>query len=160
MSKIKPYSVLTEPHPLLRQVAHYVLPHDFGAELDEIVARMTSTMQAENGIGLAANQVGILKRIVVVDFAPYVLINPEILGRSPTKISVEEGCLSVPGKLVRVPRAALIQICYRDLAQNMHIIELSEIEAICLQHEINHLDGILISDLLEKKKGAANDDAK
>ena len=122
--------------------------------LSAIIDDMLETMYDQEGVGLAAPQVGILKRVVVIDVSdtrdqPLVLINPEIL-ETEGEQSGMEGCLSVPGKHARVTRAAKVKV--RFLNRNMETEELEgeDLLARCIQHETDHLDGILYVD---KKEG-------
>jgi peptide deformylase len=113
---------------------------------------MFAAMYAAPGIGLAAPQVGVGWRLVVVDLvpdgkpAPMTLINPEILAASKEKATREEGCLSLPGQYADVTRPAQVKVRYSDVDGAKHDIEADGLLAACLQHEIDHLDGILFVD--------------
>ncbi|MCK4549602.1 MAG: peptide deformylase [Candidatus Krumholzibacteria bacterium] len=122
---------------------------DFDEELGELVKNMVETMIVEEGVGLAAPQVGVSRRIAVVNPDPYnpdtllTLVNPRILSSSDETDYVEEGCLSVPGVRGKVERPILIEIEYQDAGGKMHCIKADGLVARIIQHEIDHLDGIL-----------------
>ena len=147
-------NILHFPDPLLRQKAKPVSVVD--AEIRRIVDDMFETMYQAPGIGLAAVQVNILKRIIVIDISenkdqPLCLINPQIIEATGSEKS-EEGCLSVPGIYEQVRRAEHIRV--RALDREGHPIELETggLLAICIQHEIDHLDGKLFVDHLSALK--------
>jgi peptide deformylase len=129
----------------------------------QLAADMLETMYAAPGRGLAAPQVGHMIRLFVMDTGwkegnpnPRVLLNPEILWRSDTLVTGPEGCLSIPGITAQVPRAAAVRLRWTDLdGQEFHEI-LTRFDAICAQHEADHLDGILMLDRLppESRVGA------
>ena len=149
----------TFPDSVLRQKAEPVTVFD--QELDETAQSMLETMYFSGGIGLAAIQAGILKKIIVIDLKsgeedtkfrePHVFINPEILETSGTTVS-EEGCLSVIEFRGEVDRAEKITIEYQDITGNVKKLEAEDMMSICLQHEIDHLNGILFIDYLSKLK--------
>ncbi len=120
---------------------------------------MLTTMYANNGIGLAAPQVGKLSRLVVMDCssekskkAPYKFINPEIIEKSENFNEFEEGCLSIPGQTAKIKRPETVKIKYIN-EQGVSIIKKFDgLEATCIQHEIDHLNGILFFDHLSKLK--------
>jgi peptide deformylase len=117
--------------------------------IEKIAWDMISTMEQADGIGLAAVQVGIPYRIVTMrmpDGDPHILINPKIYSYSKAKVSRTEACLSVPGAAAPVSRPQQIWATYQDLTGKEHDIALENIEAACLQHEIDHLDGKLFID--------------
>lgn len=152
-------SILIYPDKRLRQKALPVL--DFTPELRATAAAMFATMRQANGIGLAATQVGILQRLVVIDIPPerdehhhgeLVLVNPEITARSEALSVYEEGCLSLPQQYAEVTRPAEIDCRYQDLDGNTHDIHASGLLATCIQHEIDHLDGVLFIDHLSRLK--------
>lgn len=121
-----------------------------------LAADMISTMYAENGIGLAATQVNVQKRIVVIDLSehkndPIVLINPEILSKTGSE-EMQEGCLSVPDVFETVERAELIRFRYLNLDNKLIEQETNGLLAVCIQHEIDHLDGKLFIDYLSPLK--------
>jgi peptide deformylase len=122
---------------------------------------MLETMYVAPGIGLAAPQVGVLKRLFVVDVAdkkkgeepaPTVLLNPEIAWRSEEEVSLEEGCLSVPGHFAEVLRPREVRMRYQDLEGELREIEADGLLARCLQHELDHLDGVLFIDRISVLK--------
>ena len=144
--------VLKAPHPILKQKAILVDESEFGFELEEFMNSMLDTMYADNGIGLAAPQVGDLRRIIVAeprrgdetDVPLFMMINPEITRRSDEMISYEEGCLSLPKFLFHVPRHKTINVKWRSADGSTMARTLSDFHAIVIQHEIDHLDGITL----------------
>lgn len=146
--------ILEFPDPRLRTVAKSVL--EFDEKLKKQAANMFETMYAAPGIGLAATQVNYHHRLIVIDVSlekdqPLVLINPEIIARSGDQIS-EEGCLSVPEIYAEVPRSAGITVKALDLDGKEFQIEASELLAVCIQHEMDHLMGKLFVDYLSPIK--------
>ena len=133
----------------------------FDNKLRQLAADMLETMYEERGIGLAANQVAVLKQIVVVDVMagdedhgqrePQVLVNPKIVAASG-ETAIEEGCLSVPEFRAEVPRAEKIKVEYQDLEGRLQMLEADGLLAICLQHEFDHLRGRLFIDYLPPLK--------
>lgn len=130
-------------------------------KVKELAQDMLETMYKNDGIGLAACQVGILKRIVVYDVAyiqedgkreGHILINPKITSRSKSMIEVEEGCLSFPDVYDSVIRHEKVTVEYTDLDGKKRKINAKDIEAVCLQHEIDHLDGIVFLDRVAEQK--------
>lgn len=126
-------------------------------DIKQLAEDMLETMYLNKGIGLAANQVGVLKRIFVMDVAqregnkePMVLINPEITWTSEEQETKEEGCLSIPGYFGDVTRPAGIKVKYLTLEGKEEERECTGWESACVQHEIDHLDGILFTDHLSK----------
>ena len=147
-------SILEYPDPRLRQAAKPV------ARVDEDVRRfagdMVEAMYDARGIGLAAVQVGDSRRVVVIDISeernqPRVLINPEILERSG-EVESEEGCLSIPGVYDRIRRAERIRYRALDQEGNPFEEEADGLLAVCIQHEVDHLDGRLFIDYLSELK--------
>ena len=133
---------------------------EFGDALRKFVADMAETMYAENGIGLAANQVGVSRRVVVMDvprseedrspnFKAY--INPEIVERSGIQF-FDEGCLSFPGITAEVKRALGITVRYHDATGAVHEDRVTGLESVCVQHELDHLEGITFVDYLSPLK--------
>lgn len=127
----------------------------------ELGQDMLDTMYKYDGIGLAASQVGILKRVIVYDIKyfeedekpePHILINPVITSRSKTMIEVEEGCLSFPDVYEKVKRHEKVTVEYMDIKGKKKKINAKDIEAVVLQHEIDHLDGIVFLDRVEEQK--------
>ena len=148
--------VLKAPHPILKKKARPVEEAEFGWELEEFVNSMLDTMYAENGVGLAAPQVGDSRRILVAeprwgdedrDKVPlFMMINPEITLRSDDMIACEEGCLSVPDFDFKVPRHQKINVKWRTPDGGTMSKTISDFRAIVIQHEIDHLDGITLLD--------------
>jgi peptide deformylase len=148
------HSILEYPDPRLRTRAQPVL--EFDAALSRLVDDMLQTMYAAPGIGLAATQVDVHKRVIVIDVSedksdPQVFINPEILAREG-KATSEEGCLSVPGIFDDVERAASVRVRTRDRSGGTLERELEGLLAVCLQHEMDHLEGKLFVDYLSDVK--------
>ncbi len=130
-------------------------------KIKELGQDMLDTMYKNDGIGLAASQVGILKRIIVYDISyiqedakkeGHILINPKITSRSKTMIEVEEGCLSFPDVYDNVLRHEKVTVEYTDLDGKKKKISAKDIEAVVLQHEIDHLDGIVFLDRVKEQK--------
>ena len=149
--------ILVLPDPRLRLVSEPVKTID--AETRKLVDDMFETMYAAPGIGLAAIQVGVPARVVTLDLAkneepprPQVFVNPEITWRSEEKNVYEEGCLSIPEYYEEVERPARVKVKYLDLDGKPHEIEADGLLATCLQHEIDHLDGVLFIDHISKLK--------
>lgn len=157
MAAVETLPILIAPHAALRAKARPVAPDD-AAALRTLIPRMFETMYQAPGIGLAAPQVGIGLRLVVVDLmpgdepAPVTLINPKIIGISDDWATREEGCLSVPGQYADVSRPARVKIRYQDLEGASREIEGDGLLAACLQHELDHLDGVLFVDHLTALK--------
>jgi len=154
MSKMKIFEI---PEPVLRQKAAKVEIVD--ATIRQHLSDMLETMYAGNGVGLAANQVGLLKRLVVVDCAlegedpaPIKLVNPEIIAHADHKILHNEGCLSLPKEYADVERWEWVSVRYWDENGNERTLKTEGLLAIAMQHEIDHLDGILFIDHLSKLK--------
>ncbi|MGE6108520.1 peptide deformylase [Aeromonas sobria] len=146
--------VLRFPDERLRTIAAPV--ETITPELQQIVDDMFDTMYAEEGIGLAATQVDIHQRIIVIDVSddredPLVLINPEVIAQSGST-GIEEGCLSVPGSRALVPRAEWIKIRALDRNGEPFELEADDLLAICIQHEMDHLVGKLFVDYLSPLK--------
>jgi len=149
--------ILTEPNKILREKS---LPVDeVDADIQKLMDDMLETMYAAPGIGLAAIQVGVPKRIIVLDIAqkegtknPIFFINPEIIEKSETNSTYEEGCLSVPGQFAEIDRPDKCYIRYLDYNGQKNEIKAEGMLATCIQHEIDHLEGILFIDYLSKLK--------
>ncbi|MBR0651159.1 peptide deformylase [Roseomonas terrae] len=147
--------ILLVPDPRLRAKAKPVAAGDDVRALSET---MLATMYAAPGIGLAAPQVGEMRRLVVIDLqrddtrSPIVLVNPEIIAESGEQATREEGCLSLPGQYAEVTRPARVKVRYRDLTGAKREIEGDGLLAACLQHEIDHLNGVLFVDYLSALK--------
>jgi peptide deformylase len=143
-------SILEYPDPRLRTRAQPVTVFD--AALGTLVEDMLETMYAAPGIGLAATQVDVHKRLVVIDLsdernAPLVLINPEITERAG-EAKTEEGCLSVPGIFDEIKRATRIRLRSQDRNGLLSETEYTDLHAVCIQHEMDHLEGKLFVDYL------------
>lgn len=146
--------ILEFPDPRLRTRAVPVTRFD--RELEALIGNMFETMYAAPGIGLAAPQVDVHQRLLVIDLSedrsqPLVFINPEILGREGEALN-EEGCLSVPGFFEEVKRAAKIRVRFQDRAGAAQEQDIDGFLAVCLQHEMDHLDGKLFVDYLSDLK--------
>ena len=149
--------ILTEPNKILREKSLSVETVD--ENLQKLMNDMLETMYAAPGIGLAAIQVGIPKRIIVLDIAPkdspknpMFFINPEIIDKSNNNSTYEEGCLSVPGQFAEIDRPDKCHIKYLDYHGLSKEIKAEGMLATCIQHEIDHLEGILFIDYLSKLK--------
>jgi peptide deformylase len=141
-------------HPALHKNAETVTVFD--NELKKLVDDMIETMYAQNGIGLAAPQVGIAKRIAVIDVTreenkPFCIINPEIIESRGSEL-MEAGCLSIPGTYDKVPRATYVKVRAQDVTGQFFEIEGEGLLGHCLQHEIDHLHGTLYIDYLSPLK--------
>jgi peptide deformylase len=152
---IKPLIIL--PDPLLRQVSQPVERVD--SELNQLVDDMLETMYEAPGIGLAAIQVGVPRRLLVIDLAkegeepvPLVFINPKIIRSSDERSTYEEGCLSIPDYYAEVERPATITVTSLDRTGKEVTTEADGLLATCLQHEIDHLDGVLFIDHISRLK--------
>ncbi|HUB10774.1 MAG TPA: peptide deformylase [Acetobacteraceae bacterium] len=149
--------ILIAPHPVLKARARPVAPTD-AAAVRALVPRMFHTMYRAPGIGLAAPQVGESLRVITIDLmpedkpAPLALINPEIVAQSTELATREEGCLSLPGQYAEVTRPARVKVRYLDPSGARKEVEADGLLAACLQHEIDHLDGILFVDHLSALK--------
>ncbi|CAN1494070.1 Def N-formylmethionyl-tRNA deformylase [Rhabdaerophilaceae bacterium] len=145
------------PDPQLRLISAPVLSVD--KALRETITDMFDTMYDAPGIGLAAIQIGVPQRVVTIDVSkrddtrePMVLINPEIVWESDETSAYEEGCLSIPEYYESVERPAQVRMRYRDIDFREHELEADGIFATCIQHEIDHLDGVLFIDYLSRLK--------
>jgi len=149
--------ILIVPAPILKARARSVAAADM-PKVRELLPRMYATMYGAPGIGLAAPQVGVGLRLTIVDLMadekanPITLINPEILARSEKLATREEGCLSLPGQYADVTRPAEVTVRYTDADGATRQIEAEGLLAACLQHEIDHLDGVLFIDHLSALK--------
>jgi len=133
------------PDPILRETLEPV--SDFNAALRELVENMHFTMLEENGIGLAANQIGVNLRVITVDVRqPYTLVNPVILKQSEDSCTLVEGCLSFPGEKVQVSRVKWIKVQFQDAFGKSHVLKFRGLEARCILHELDHLNGIVFTD--------------
>ena len=149
--------ILTEPDPLLRQVSTPV--ENVGEEERKLMDDMLETMYAAPGIGLAAIQIGIPKRIIVMDISrdenkkePMYFINPIIKNKNLEKNKYEEGCLSVPNQFAEIERPNKCEVEYLDYDGKKKTLKADGLLATCIQHEMDHLEGILFIDYLSKLK--------
>jgi len=152
---IKPLIIL--PDPVLRQASKPIERVD--DELKRLADDMLETMYDAPGIGLAAIQIGVPRRMLVIDVAregedkqPQVFINPEILKSSDERSVYEEGCLSIPDYYAEVERPAVITLKYLDRDGKEHTADADGLLATCLQHEIDHLNGVLFIDHISRLK--------
>jgi peptide deformylase len=149
--------ILIVPNPALRAKARPVAAGD-ADQLRALLPRMFASMYQAPGIGLAAPQVGVGLRVAVIDLmpeekpSPIVLINPEVVAASKELATREEGCLSLPGQYADVERPARVKVRYQRLEGGHAEIEADGLLAACLQHEIDHLDGVLFVDHLSALK--------
>ena len=154
------YKIITVPDPVLKQVAKEVEKVD-----DSVRAQMDlmlKTMYEAPGIGLAANQVSLLNRVIVMDIAqredeegtrkPIAMANPEIIWQSEEPSIWEEGCLSIPGQYAEVERPLIVRVKYLDYNGKHQEQEFEGLGSHCVQHEIDHLDGVLFVDHLSTLK--------
>ena len=149
--------IVIEPDPILRKKSENLETVD--DQLRGLLDDMLETMYSAPGIGLAAVQVGILKRAIVIDVSrdkekknPFFLINPEIIYKSKNTSIHEEGCLSLPGYFAEIERPAECQVKYIDYHGKKKEIKASGLLSTCIQHEIDHLNGVLFIDYLSKLK--------
>ena len=150
--------LLYVPNPLLRQKAKKI--ESVGSYELKIAKKMKEIMYSVPGVGLAANQIGILKQIITISFTDqetkkevnYNLFNPEIISYSQEKIFMEEGCLSLPEQFAKIERSKKILIKYLDDNNHSVMKEVDGVEARILQHEIDHLSGKLFVDYLSSLK--------
>lgn len=157
--------ILLWPDPRLAQVCAAV-GADAPADLEDLVGDMFQTMYEANGRGLAAPQIGVMRRIFVMDtgwkaggMQPMVCIDPEILEQSQSTGVMTEGCLSIPGVTAEVTRPEAITLAYTDLSGAPTEARLTGAEARCAQHELDHLDGKVHFDRLEPPRRAALEQA-
>jgi peptide deformylase len=149
--------ILIAPNVILKTRALPVKPADSGL-IRDLIPRMFATMYKAPGIGLAAPQVGHGLRLIVIDLAPndkrqpHSLINPEVVGTSDERATREEGCLSLPGQYAEITRPARVKVRYLDETGARREMQADGLLAACLQHEIDHLDGILFVDHLSALK--------
>ena len=150
-------TILTEPNKLLRQVSK---PVEKVGDLErELMKDMLDTMYTAKGIGLAAIQIGVPKRIIVMDISkeenkkkPMYFVNPIIIKKNDEKATYEEGCLSVPNQFAEIDRPSKCEVEYLDYNGNKQNLKAEGLLATCIQHEMDHLEGILFIDYLSKLK--------
>ena len=150
-------NIITVPDEILKKISEPI--EKVGSNERKLIKDLFDTMYKSNGIGLAAVQVGILKRILVIDVStkdeqkkPISLINPIIKRLSDDTSVYEEGCLSIPETFIEIERPKICEIEYIDLDGNKKELKCDGLMSTCVQHEINHLDGKLIIDHLSKLK--------
>ena len=149
--------IIKLPDKRLRLVSEPIKRIDDG--IRKLVEDMFDTMYKAPGIGLAAIQIGVSKRVVILDLSkkeddhkPLVFINPEVIWTSEEKSKYEEGCLSIPDYYEEVERPAKVKVKYLDLDGKTHETEVKGLLATCLQHEIDHINGVLFIDYLSRLK--------
>ncbi len=149
--------IITAPDPRLKMIAKPVDKVD--KALQKFMDDMLETMYASHGIGLAATQVGDLRRVIVMDIAqreggrePMFLVNPEITWKSEEENIYMEGCLSFPDQFAEVCRPKKVKLRYLDYDGKQHEIEADELLATCIQHEIDHLNGVVFVDYISSLK--------
>ena len=145
------------PDPVLRKMADPVKTVD--REVSRFMHEMLETMYKSSGVGLAAPQVGELRRVIVVDVAEeqdakhaFMMADPEISWRSEELFTYREGCLSIPGQYAEVTRPKRIRLHYTDVNNNRIEMEAEDLLSTCIQHEIDHLNGVLFVDYVSKLK--------
>tara|TARA_Y100000816_G_scaffold270610_1_gene234492 strand:- start:1528 stop:2046 length:519 start_codon:yes stop_codon:yes gene_type:complete len=150
-------NILTEPNKILRQISLPV--KEVGDEERKLMDDMLETMYAANGIGLAAIQIGVPKRIIVMDISkeknkkdPRYFVNPIIKNKDKSKSTYEEGCLSVPNQFAEIDRPKNCEVDYLDYNGEKKLLKAEGLLATCIQHEMDHLEGILFIDYLSKLK--------
>jgi peptide deformylase len=149
--------ILTEPNKLLRQISDPV--EKVGEDEKKLMDDMLDTMYAAPGIGLAAIQIGVPKRIIVMDISrdenkkePMYFVNPVIKNKNSQKAIYEEGCLSVPDQFAEIERPNTCEVEYLDYNGKKNLLKAEGLLATCIQHEMDHLEGILFIDYLSKLK--------
>ena len=149
--------ILVEPNKLLREVSRPI--KEVNKEIQLLMDDMLETMYSANGIGLAAIQIGVPKNLIVIDLMtkekkknPMFFVNPKIVKKSTKMSKYEEGCLSIPNLFAEVQRPSECEVEYLDYEGRKKILKASGLLATCIQHEIDHLKGILFIDYLSKLK--------
>ena len=149
--------ILIEPDPILRKKCEPLEKVD--SNVKKLMEDMLETMYEAPGIGLAAIQIGILKRLIVIDISkdekkkdPLILINPVITKKSEKISTYEEGCLSLPGQFAEIERPAECFLEYIDLSGKKKELKAEGLLSTCIQHEVDHMDGVLFIDYLSKLK--------
>ena len=150
-------TILTEPNKLLRNISKPV--DQVSKEEQKLMDDMLETMYHANGIGLAAIQIGVPKRIIVMDISkhenkkqPKYFVNPVIKNKDETKSTYEEGCLSVPNQFAEIDRPKNCEVEYLDYNGEKKLLKAEGLLATCIQHEMDHLEGVLFIDYLSKLK--------
>ena len=148
--------IITEPNKLLREISLPV--ENVGKKEQQLMDDMLETMYAANGIGLAAIQIGVPKNVVVIDLnkdkkkIPMFFVNPKITSKSKSLTKYEEGCLSIPNLFAEIERPSECEIQYLDYFGKEKTLKANGLLATCIQHEVDHLKGILFIDYLSKLK--------
>ena len=148
--------IITEPNKLLREISLPV--ENVGKKEQQLMDDMLDTMYAANGIGLAAIQIGVPKNVVVIDLnkdnkkIPMFFVNPKITRKSKSLTKYEEGCLSIPNLFAEIERPSECEIQYLDYFGKEKTLTANGLLATCIQHEVDHLKGILFIDYLSKLK--------
>ena len=148
--------IITEPNKLLREISLPV--ENVGKKEQQLMDDMLDTMYAANGIGLAAIQIGVPKNVVVIDLnkdkkkIPMFFVNPKIMSKSKSLTKYEEGCLSIPNLFAEIERPSECEIQYLDYFGKEKTLKANGLLATCIQHEVDHLKGILFIDYLSKLK--------
>ena len=149
--------ILTIPDPILRKISQPVNKVD--KEIKNLMDDMLETMYGAPGIGLAAVQIGILKRVIVIDLSkenekknPIFIVNPEIIFKSDDLVSYEEGCLSIPNQFAEIKRPNTCKIKFLNYEGEQKELKADGLLATCIQHEIDHINGVLFIDYLSKLK--------
>jgi len=150
-------TIITEPNKILRQVSNPV--EHVRKEEQKLMDDMLETMYAAPGIGLAAIQIGIPKRVIIMDIYrekekknPLYFVNPEIVWKANYNLTYEEGCLSVPNQFAEIDRPKECHVKYLDYYGEPQLLKAQGLLATCIQHEIDHLEGVLFIDYLSKLK--------
>ena len=150
-------TILTEPNEILRRVSLSV--DNVGKDEQTLMDDMLETMYDAKGIGLAAIQIGVPKRIIVLDISrndneksPMYFVNPIIINKATEQSTYEEGCLSVPNQFAEIDRPNKCEVEYLDYNGEKKLLKAEGLLAICIQHELDHLEGILFIDYLSKLK--------
>ena len=150
-------TIITEPNKILRQVSSPV--EHVRKEEQKLMDDMLETMYAASGIGLAAIQIGIPKRVIIMDIYrekekknPLYFVNPEIVWKANENLTYEEGCLSVPNQFAEIDRPKECHVKYLDYYGEPQLLKAQGLLATCIQHEIDHLEGVLFIDYLSKLK--------
>jgi len=150
-------TIITEPNKLLRTISKPV--DQVGKKEQKLMDDMLETMYDARGIGLAAIQIGIPKRIIVMDISkedekkePRYFVNPVIKNKDPLKATHEEGCLSVPDQFAEIERSKKCEVEYLNYSGEKKLLQADGLFATCIQHEMDHLEGILFIDYLSKLK--------
>ena len=151
--------ILTEPNKILRQKS--LIVENVNMDIKKLMDDMLETLYSAPGIGLAAIQIGVAKRVIVMDLSrdrdkepknPMYFVNPEIIWKSEEKFTYEEGCLSVPNQFAEIDRSKQCHVKHLDYNGHSQELKADGLLATCIQHEIDHLEGILFIDYLSKLK--------